>query len=244
MIHLTYSAAAAEKSGRAEDPQAAYLHYLDNQRDELKKALLQAPCHRLDNLASFVETHGERLCHFLEGMISYRKKARIFRVKSFLCGLGLSLVGGAAGWLGLMGLPPFAGLDPTLQISGAGMLSAILLIFWLILMQKYLYSRFLKKWLRQLDQLTPLPNQTRRDSWAAIRDLLFVNLKNTSGRYSLAQVLGEHATVREIHDRGSREIREALKELVGISSDDNAWSGEGTGAVPYWANADPAFDGR
>jgi hypothetical protein len=78
---------AAEKTGRTEDPQAAYLHYLENQREELKKAVLQAPCHRLDNLASFVETHGERLSHFLEGMISYRKKARMFRVKSFFSGL-------------------------------------------------------------------------------------------------------------------------------------------------------------
>ncbi len=244
MIHLTYSAAAAEKSGRTEDPQAAYLHYLDNQRDELKKALLQAPCHRLDNLASFVETHGERLCHFLEGMISYRKKARMFRVKSFFSGLGLSLVAGAGGWLGLMGLPAFAGLDPMLQITGAGLLSVILLMLWLVLMQKYLYSRFLRKWLRLLDQLTPLPNQTRRDSWAAIRDLLHVNLKNTNGRYSLTQVLGEHAMVRQIHDRGSREIREALKELAGVLPDDDAWAGEGTGAIPYWANADAALDSR
>ena len=244
MIHLTYSTSAAEKSGRAEDPQAAYLHYLDNQREELKKALLQAPCHRLDNLASFVETHGERLGHFLEGMISYRKKARMFRLKSFFAGLAVSLAGGAAGWLGLMGLPPFAALDPVLQMTGAGLLSTIFLLFWLLLVQKYFYSRFLKKWLRQLDRLTPLNNQTRRDSWAAIRDLLYVNLKNTNGRYSLAQVVGEHATVKQIHDKGSREIREALKELAGLSPDDDAWTGQGAGPVPYWANADAAFDGR
>jgi GTPase SAR1 family protein len=243
MIHLTYSPAAAEKTGRSDDPKAAYLHYLENQREELKKAVLQAPCHRLDNLASFVETHGERLCHFLEGMISYRKKARLFRVKSFFSGLATALVCGAAGWIGLMGLPPFAGLAPDLQIVGAGLLSTIILIFWLALIQKYLYSRFLKKWLRQLDNLTPLPNQTRRDSWASIRDLLYVNLKNSNGRYSLSQVLGEHTTVKQIHDRGSREIREALKELAGISMDDDAWAGKGVGPVPYWANAEASLDG-
>jgi GTPase SAR1 family protein len=243
MIHLTYSPAAAEKTGRSDDPKAAYLHYLENQREELKKAVLQAPCHRLDNLASFVETHGERLCHFLEGMISYRKKARLFRVKSFFSGLATALVCGAAGWIGLMGLPPFAGLAPDLQIAGAGLLSTIILIFWLALIQKYLYSRFLKKWLRQLDNLTPLPNQTRRDSWASIRDLLYVNLKNSNGRYSLSQVLGEHTTVKQIHDRGSREIREALKELAGISMDDDAWAGKGVGPVPYWANAEASLDG-
>ncbi len=244
MIHLTYSTAAAHKTGRAEDPQAAYLHYLENQREELKKAVFQAPCHRLDNLATFVETHGERLCHFLEGMISYRRKARMFRVKLFFTGLAASLIGGAAGWLGLMGLPPFAGLDPVLQATGAGMLSTIMLIFWLALVQKFLYSRFLKQWLRQLDRLTPLPNQTRRDSWASIRDLLYVNLKNSNGQYSLSQVLSEYSTVKQIHDRGSREIREALKELAGIAPDDDTWAGKGTGPVPDWANAEATLDDR
>jgi GTPase SAR1 family protein len=242
MIHLTYSAAAAEKSGRAEDPQAAYLHYLENQREELKKAVLQAPCHRLDNLAAFVETHGERLCHFLEGMISYRRKARMFRVKFFFTGLLVSLLGGAAGWMGLMTLPAIGGLDPTLQISGAGILATVILIFWLTLVQKLFYGRFLKNWLRQLDGLTPLPNQTRRDSWATIRDLLYVNLKNTNGRYSLARVVGEYATVKQIYDKGSKEIREALKEIAGLSMDeDSLGNGEG-GPVPYWAETDKTLN--
>jgi EH domain-containing protein 1 len=242
MIHLTYSTLAAAKNSQGENPQATYLHYLENQREELKKAVLQAPCHRLDNLASFVETHGERLCHFLEGMISYRKKARLFRVKSFFTGLAVSLVGGAAGWLGLMTLPPFAGLDPVLQLTGAGFLSTILFILWLALVQKYFYGRFLKKWLRQLDRLTPLQNQTRRDCWASIRDLLYVNLKNSSGRYSLSQVLGEHAMVKQIHQKGSREIREALKELAGINSDQPFSEDKAEPVVPYWSEAETALE--
>jgi EH domain-containing protein 1 len=242
MIRLTYSTLAAAKNSQGENPRATYLHYLENQREELKKAVLQAPCHRLDNLASFVETHGERLCHFLEGMISYRKKARLFRVKSFFTGLAVSLVGGAAGWLGLMTLPPFAGLDPVLQLTGAGFLSTILFILWLALVQKYFYGRFLKKWLRQLDRLTPLQNQTRRDSWASIRDLLYVNLKNSSGRYSLSQVLGEHAMVKQIHQKGSREIREALKELAGINSDQPFSEDKAEPVVPYWSEAETALE--
>ena len=235
MIHLTYSPVAAQKTGREQDPQAAYLHYLENQREELKKAVLQAPCHRLDNLASFVETHGERLGHFLEGMISFRRKARMFRVKSLFTGLVVSLLGGAAGWFGLMNLAPFAGLDATLQLSGAGILSAMIFFLWFSVVNNYLYARFLKKWLRQLDSLTPLPNQTRRDSWAAIRDLLYVNLKNNNGHFSLSQVLAEHAMVKQIHDRGSREIREALKELAGLSMDDSKRDGGNEVPIPYWA---------
>ncbi|BBO87423.1 dynamin family protein [Desulfosarcina ovata] len=232
MIHLTYSTAAAQKSGRSDDPQTGYLQYLENQREELKKAVLQAPCHRLDNLASFVETHGERLCHFLEGMISFRKKIRQFRAKSFFSALAGSLVGGAAAWVALISFTPFGGLDPVLQITGAGLLSTLLLIGWLAVVQKYLSARFLKRWLRQLDLLTPLPNQTRRDSWASIRDLLYVNLKNSGGNYSLTQVVGEYAMVKEIHDKGSREIREALKELNGMTLDDDT---DPNAAFPYWA---------
>jgi EH domain-containing protein 1 len=95
-----------------------------------------------------------------------------------------------------------------------------------------------------LDSLTPLPNQTRRDSWASIRDLLYVNLKNSNGQYSLSQVLGEHATVKQIYDKGSREIREALKELAGITMDNDVWAGEGRGPVPYWANTEATLDSR
>jgi hypothetical protein len=237
MIHLTYSTAAAEKNNPAEDPQITYLHYLDNQREELKKAVLQAPCHRLDNLASFVETHGERISHFLEGLISYRKHARLFRVKSFFTGLAVSLTGGAGVWLGLMTFTPLAGFDPSLQITGAGLLSTVFFILWIAVVQQFFYGRFLKKWLRQLDHLTPLLNQTRRDSWASIRDLLYVNLKKTGGNFSLSQVLGEYAVVKEIHEKGSREIREALKELSGIDSDNN-WSGKmAEPVVPYWSEA-------
>ncbi len=238
MIHLTYSTMAADKNGPAENPETTYLRYLENQREELKKAVLQAPCHRLDNLASFVETHGERLCHFLEGMISYRKHARLFRVKSFFTGLAASVICGAAGWLGIMTFTPLAGFDPVLQLSGAGILSAIIFIFWLSLVQKYSYGRFLKRWLGQLDQLTALPNQTRRDSWASIRDFLYTYLEKTGGHYSLSQVLDDHAIVKEIHEKGSKEIREALKELSGIDSDDG-WLGEmAEPVVPYWSEAE------
>ncbi len=239
MIHLTYSATAAGKSNHRDDPQTAYLEYLENQRDDLKKAVLQAPCHRLDNLASFVETHGERLCHFLEGLVGFRKRARMFRVKSFFIGLLASLAGAAAGWLGLISFTPLAGFDPMLQIGGAGILALVFLVLWLTVIQQYFYGRFLKKWLRNLDDLTPLPNQTRRDSWAAIRDLLYVYLKKTGGNYSLTQVVGEHAMVKQIHEKGSREIREALKELSGIDSDGNLMGESADSFAPYWAEAQP-----
>jgi EH domain-containing protein 1 len=112
MIHLTYSTVGSRKNRSVGRPPGRLSSLPGKSTGRIEKSGASGPCHRLDNLASFVETHGERLCHFLEGMISYRKKARMFKVKSFFAGLAASLVGGVAGRLGLMGLPPFAGLDP------------------------------------------------------------------------------------------------------------------------------------
>lgn len=220
MIRLTYSPHAAATASSTLNPDSGYLVHLENQREDLKKAVLMAPCHRLDNLASFVETHGERLSHFLEAMIGYRKKARRFHFKAFLTGLILSVLGGGGAWFGVMGFTPFGGMDMNLQLIGSGGVSILLLVLWIFLIQKYLYSRFLKKWLRNMDDLTPLPNQTRRDSWAAIRDLVYVNLKKTNGRYALRAVKAEFDSIYQVYEKGSKEIREALKELSTLSDED------------------------
>lgn len=220
MIHLTYSPHAVEQSSTKLSGDTAYIKYLENQREELKKAVQRAPFHRLDNLATFVETHGERLSHLLEALISFRKKVRISRVKSFFSGLGLSLVAGGAAWVGAMFLPPLSGLDPSILLGGTGAIAVLFFFFWQIVVRSYLYKRFRKKWLRNLDGLTSLSNQTRRDSWASVRDLVYRNLKDNPGRYSLREISHEYATVWDVYDKGSVDIREALRELSALSSDD------------------------
>ncbi len=220
MIRLTYSPHAAANASSGLNHDSGYLVHLENQREDLKKAVLKAPCHRLDNLATFVETNGERLSHFLEAMIGYRKNARKFHLKAFFTGLALSVLSAGGAWLGIMGITPFQGMDTGVQLGTSGGLSVLFLLLWLTLIQKYLYRRFLKKWLRNLDGLTPLANQTRRDSWAAIRDLVYVNLKKTKGRYSLRQVKSEYDSIYQVYEKGSKEIREALKELSTLSVED------------------------
>ncbi len=220
MIRLTYSPHAAANASSGLNHDSGYLVHLENQREDLKKAVLKAPCHRLDNLATFVETNGERLSHFLEAMIGYRKNARKFHLKAFFTGLALSVLSAGGTWLGIMGITPFQGMDTGVQLGTSGGLSVLFLLLWLTLIQKYLYRRFLKKWLRNLDGLTPLANQTRRDSWAAIRDLVYVNLKKTKGRYSLRQVKSEYDSIYQVYEKGSKEIREALKELSTLSVED------------------------
>lgn len=229
MIHLTYSAAEAAKNQRLDDSRVAYLHHLENQREDVKKAVLRAPCHRLDNLATFVEIHGERLSHFLEGLISFRKHLRKFRAKSFLTILIGSSVLGAGVWMGLVGFTGYAGQPIWVQIGGIALLISVVIALWMKVIQKYFSARFLKKWLNRIDFLTPLPNQARKDSWAAIRDLLRATLKAKKGSYPLAEVMSEYAIVKKIQEQGTREIREALKEL-----DDLPAGLPGEPGCPFW----------
>ncbi|MGD9364625.1 MAG: dynamin family protein [Desulfobacteraceae bacterium] len=218
MIHLTYS--PQDASDAVDDEELSYLRHLQNQREELKKAVLQAPCYRLDNLASFVETHGERIAHFLEALISFRKRARKFRLKSFGIGLGISLVVGAAIFVMTLIAPPLAGADIMIK-AGCGAAGVLLVLgLWTITFRRFLFKRFHKKTMKNLDHLTALKNQTRRDSWESIRNLVHSHLKNTRGNYSLREVRYEYSSVWKVYEKGSKEIREALRELSDLSPDE------------------------
>jgi EH domain-containing protein 1 len=218
MIHLTYS--PQDVSGLEDRSELAYLEHLENQREELKNAVLQAPCYRLDNLASFAETHGERLAHFLEALISYRKRARKFRLKSLAIGTGISLAAGGAVFILALLAPPLAGLDLMLKI-GCGAGAALLFIgLWGFGLRRFFFKRFHKKTLQNLDHLTDLKNQTRRDTWEAIRNLVLTQLKNSRGKFSLREVRNEYSLVWKAYEKGSKEIREALRELADLSPDE------------------------
>jgi EH domain-containing protein 1 len=218
MIHLTYS--PQDRADANGSPESSYLRHLENQREELKKAVLQAPCYRLDNLASFVETHGERLAHFLEALISYRKRARKFRWKSFAIGMGLSLAIGAAVFVLTLLAPPLAGADTMINLGAAAAATGLSIGFWALLLRRFFFMRFHKGILKNVDHLTALKNQTRRDSWDAVRDLVFTYLKSTLGRYSLRDARYEYSQVWKAYEKGSKEIREALRELADLAPDE------------------------
>lgn len=218
MIHLSYSPKDAAK--HSEEHDISYLSHLKNQREELKKAVLQAPCYRLDNLAAFVETHGERLAHMLESLISYRKRIRKYRIKSFLMGLTLSVLFGIALMVLSFFAPPLAGLDIMVRGIAAGSGIVLALGFWFFTMRRYLNNRFHKKTMSSLDSLTSLNNQTRRDAWEAIRNVVHAQLQYTRGKYSLRDIRRDYATVWKIYQRGSQEIREALRELDSLSPEE------------------------
>ena len=218
MIRLTYSPKALEKKKHDEEIDLSYLNYLKNQREDLNNAILQAPRFRLDHLATFVETHSERLAHFLEALINYRKKYLLFRSKYIIMGLLVSAMSGGAALLTTMlsGLFP---VDPNSMILIGGGFGSIVMFFWMTIIKNNFTEKFHTKALNKLDDLTPKENQTRLDSWQSIRGFVYKYIKKTGAKYSLWQVQDEYYVVNRTYKTGTKEIREALNELASIKYD-------------------------
>lgn len=216
MIHLTYSPRAAKDSRNRLESDTSYLQYLENQREELKKSVLEAPRYRLDNLAAFVETHSERLKHFLEGLISYRRQFRLLTLKYTTAGIIMSILGAVAGISFLAASGPLGSLSPftLLGIASAG--AVLLFIIWQSLAMRYFKKRFYVNQIENLDQLTLLNNQTRRDSWDTVRERVSRYIQKTEGRFSNWNVKKDYETVHAVFEKGSKEIREALNELASL----------------------------
>jgi len=219
MIHLTYSHRAARRD--VTRGESGYLHYLENQREELKTAILQAPRHRLDNLAAFVEIHSERLTHLLEALINYRCLLRRFRFKFFTTGFLLSLLAGAGVTLFAFSNPILSSLEQNYLIGGGGGVALLVFLFWATFIRRTSTSRFNRKCLAEVDSLTTIENQTRRDSWYAVKDHVYGYMRKTSGNFSLRQLRQEYSAARGVFDKGSKEIREALNELSTIRHTDD-----------------------
>lgn len=212
-IHLTYSPKAAQEAASSDNKDNSYLPHLENQRDNLKQAILEAPRHRLDNLATFVETHSERLTHLVEALMNYRKWRRSFRLGRIMTGLLLSIVVGVAATFAGMYFGPFSEFDQQLLAAVGGGICLIGYSSWLFLFMPFFTNRFHKNRLRDLESLTILDNQTRKDSWDSVHELVYEYLENTGGQFSLGEIKRDYSAVQEVSEKGTREIREALNEL-------------------------------
>ena len=119
------------------------------------------------------------------------------------------------------------GPDPYLMGAvGAGGGSLVLLL-WLAVVLRWRCRRYHREQLREIDRLTPLANQTRRDSWQAVRDIVYQTLQTTNGRIPLKEIRSEFEAVQRVWKEGSRDIREALNELSNTRRDQlPAWAEE------------------
>jgi hypothetical protein len=191
----------------------SYLKYLENQREDLKEAILKAPRHRLDNLATFVETHAGRLVHFLESLISYRRALRMYRLKNVLAAFIVSILCGAATVLAMMTSEAFSETSNRIFYGAGGIAALIVFLLWIATLTKYFTARFHRVLLRDIDRLTAIDNQTRKDSWEAVRDLTYNFLKKTAGRFSQKEIKQDYVTVQQVYDTGSKDIRKALSDI-------------------------------
>ncbi len=221
-IHLTYSPGAMKASPNGFERDLGFLKYLENQRLELKNAILMAPRHRLDHLATFVEIHAERLSHLIEALMAYQKRFKTYKIRNLLIGFVLSVLCGALADIGLASLNGLAGVDEIMLHASGGLVFVVIFFSWIAYFRKLFFRRFRKRQLKQLDTLTPLESQTRRDSWDSIRALVSQTIVKTSGQFSKRDLKHEYASVRSVFEKGAKEIREALNELATIHHDDAA----------------------
>lgn len=213
-IHLTYSSGAAQLSDKLD-----YLKYLENQREKLRRNILRAPDYRLDHLATFVENHSDHLDHFLEALLSYKKKMLGFDIRFNLSGLGISLFIGSLTVFILMISGVLGGMPLEMLLIASASLAGILFTLTATAFRRLFKNRFHKKLMAHFDDITLLDNQRRRDNWAAIRDLARDYLDRQKWNYSISRVNREYEQVHRVATEGVKDIREALAELSDIRDD-------------------------
>ncbi|MFK7828068.1 MAG: dynamin family protein [Oligoflexales bacterium] len=212
-ILLTYAEKEAA-SGRESKP---FLNYLANQRDELQQAILNAPKHRLDHLASFVEHHSSRLSTLLGALIAYNKKRSTFSLRMSLFGLLGALFFAASIGLYLDLVQPFGEISDGIAILWGGILGTFLYAGWNILLYKYFMKFFHQQIMANLDQLASNDTQKQRDSWAKITGPL-TDYLNSDRRMTSLTLKKEYEAVNGIYAKGAQEIRLAINQLGTIKA--------------------------
>jgi EH domain-containing protein 1 len=233
-ILLTYSSRAAKTPVACDDNQG-FLSNLENQRQKLKNAVLDAPRYRLDNLATFVETHAERLDHLLEALYTYRKRLKRFTIRCVIIGFLISLMAAMAAVVAGASAGILGGIYDPVAIGTVTGATCLFLALWIMLPMRYLKSIFHRNYLKSMDRLISLDTQTRQDSWTAVKNLAFRYLKKTNGRFSLAEVRVQYNMVHDIFVNGTRDIRKALNELASLKPGAdllNTVAGEADTATP------------
>ncbi len=214
-ILMTYSSRAAVHARVQSSP---HLELLENERARLLEVITSAPKHRLDHLASFFELHCERLTHFLEAKMSYLLGRRRVIRNSYVFGFGLALLSSVAvgGWLRFL-----SGIEWLQSDWVAGAVALVVLIVFLFAHQWLVISgrqrRYRLATLRELNELTPLTTQRRRDSWAAVQPLVKSYVERSSSE-SIAKLARDIKKVKATQKKGSREARTGLAELSRVGS--------------------------
>jgi hypothetical protein len=103
------------------------------------------------------------------------------------------------------------GLEMSIVYSLAG--SASLFLLWVLII-KWIAATFVRpSLLRNLDNLTELNGQSRKDSWNNIKDILHQYLSGQKKLLKVGFYKKELESLRSVYQRGAREIRQAINDL-------------------------------
>jgi GTPase SAR1 family protein len=162
----------------------SFLSQLENQRPQLEDLIASAPKHRLDHLATYLEEHAQNLSHYLEALLTYGRGKRVLISKLWLWGAGISLVAGVSSYaliepLGVSDEVSF-GLLPAL----GGVIFLACMFLWSFVVS-YRLRKYHTKTLVDIDSLTHLEWQSRRESWQKIKPMILKFLARNNGRFSM-----------------------------------------------------------
>ncbi len=190
-----------------------FLHLLDNQRQELNRVMLDAPRHRLDHLASFVEYHSRRLRHFLQELLEFRRAARTFYWRwsmfslLFVCALGSAAA-------------TYAYFEQPWGLSGWGNIAMIAgaIVFVLASCFQFFILGALSSWkeaqlIDALEKRDALDQADRNETWVHIKPKLLSYLRSHPPRISVSGLRRELDAIEAVHSQGVKEIRTAINRI-------------------------------
>jgi len=117
----------------------------------------------------------------------------------------------------MLGLPHLIILS-----TAAGIGAAVFMMFWMSFVQKRQEAAFHQRILSDVDVLTDVEDQTRKDSWEAVRELVRKHLEKKKGGYSVFELKRDLSILREKTEQASQEIREAMSEVAALSEGEDA----------------------
>lgn len=213
LIHLTYSENAAPSRAAEAKP---FLSLLQNQRENLRQRILASPRYRLDNLASYIETHGERMEHMLEGLLRYGQLRLRFQIRYLLTAVIISLFAGGLTWLLSVNAEFLQNAGAPAAWIASAAVTVITMMTSIILLKATLLPSWHRQSLKSLGELTRKHTQARNDSWAAVEKTVAAYLKETKGKVRIRKLKQDLKAVRQAHQKASVDARDALAEMSNL----------------------------
>ncbi len=210
--HILFS--YAERKKRPDTGEGEYLSLLANQRLALHRAILKTPKKRLEHLAAFLEHHAYNLSHMLEALVAYYRGQRMFLLTYGVLGSLLCAALSMGGWLYLHYVSDARTMPEIIQVGitcGSGL---VLLGVWLFSLYKVGIPLYRRKILQSLSLLTPLQDQSRKDSWQYIEAPLRRCVQDDRDLPSYKTLRREYQRMRNLYTKGAKEIRSSLRSLL------------------------------